>query len=492
MTYTLRVTPPRQPLLVARERAGFTCEEMAFLVDLTSSELIAFERGESYPPPQVVERFATALGLSVRELLAGEEPTAVALLFRRMSRENGPFVEAVDTGLPAALGGFVRVTREIARLRAFLGEAPKSEQLAWLDHFKPKPPVSRVERRQEFYEEVQSLARGVRDFLGLSDTGEISSMRRLVGELGIITRFVDPHQLDARIDGASFLGPHPAILVTLLGGGEKWWHTRMTLAHELCHLLFDRAELDPEHRRRFFVFSPNSPNSRSRRPPRWHLFEHFEDLEARANAFAGEFLAPTTGVRRLVSAANASSPESVALLCDHYKIGWETAVNRLTNTFSLSEDQRQRMLDWPPLLRDIKKLVTHPDRVEPRAQSLHDSYFVDLVMRALAGAKIDAIEARALLNLRLSDPLPDHPAAPLSQRAPLRAREEPARRAAEDHLYRNFGLEYFVDSVASVDEGWRAQVCCRESDGAIASVGALILGADLSIRDDSSLMSATA
>lgn len=477
---------PRHPLLEARERAQFSLDEMAFLVDLSPLELSAMERGETYAPPQVIERYATSLGLSVRELLAGEEPTAVALLFRRMSRESGPFAEAVDAGLAESLGRFVRVARDIARLRALLGENPSADQLSWLDHFKPRPVVPRAENRQEFYEQIVALASGVRKFLGLSDTEEIVSMVELCGRLGIITRFVDPDGLDTRIDGASLLDPQPAILVNLLGGGEKWWHTRMTLAHELCHLCFDRAALDPAHPRKFFVFSPHRPQARSPKQRfSWRLFEHFEDLEARANAFAGEFLAPTAGVRKLIDPHEASSSSAVERLCDRYKIGVETAINRLTNSFALSEEQRQQMLARPP---PTKPLATHPDRVRSNAQLLHDDYFVGLVMRALSSSKIRSLEARSLLGLRLSERLPAYDAVSVTQQAPLRAADDPARKAAGDYLSRHFGLEYFIQSVERTQDGWRVSVCRRHQDGQFEMAGELLFGPDLAIRTDSPLL----
>lgn len=457
---------------------------MALLVGVEPAELEALERGDVYAPPDVVERCATVLGLSTRELLAGEEPTAVALLFRRMSREDGAFVEAVEAGLAESLGRFARTARDIARLRALLGEQPRAEQLAWLDRFGPRALVP----RPELYAQAAEMAHEVRSYLGLGAEDEVVSMRALADRLGIITLFVEPDQVDREIDGASVLSPHPAIMVNLVGGGDKYWRTRMTLAHELCHLFFDRAELRADHPRAFFIFSPRGRLRPSHRcPPRWHLFEHFEELEARANAFAGEFLAPASGVRAVIGALDPSSPEAVARLIAHFKIGKETAVNRLTNTFGLAEEQRQRMLAQP--LAEAGGGAMHPDSVRP-GPHLYDQSLVDLVMRAFAQSKIDAIEARAILHLRLSDPLPRHDAVTPAQRAPLRTPDHPARRAAESHLARRFGLEFSVQHVERTADGWRARVYRQDESGAQIPAGELVLGSDLSIQDDSSVMAA--
>lgn len=473
---------PAQPLLRARERAGFSIDEMARLVGLEPSRLPGLERGDTYPPPELVERYALVLGLSVREFLAGEEPTSVAMLFRRMSREGGPFSQTIDSDMAYALGEFVRVARDVARLRFMLAEGPRPQQLAWLDRFEPRALVP----RPELYMQAAEMASSVRAYLGLTDDDEIVSMRALVEQLGILTMFVEPDQIDRDIDGASMLDPHPAILVNLVAGGDKFWRTRMTLAHELCHLVFDRAELDPAQARKFFIFSPKGRGHKQQTS--LHLFDHFEDLEARANAFAGELLAPATGIRRRLRALDPTSPESVSRIIAAYKIGKETAINRLKNVFGLSEAQRQWMLAQPT--REAWSAGEHPDSVRPSGTQLRDAAFIDLVSRALAASRIDAIEARALLNLRLSDPLPEHAALTPQQRAPLRAGDSLARSAAENLLLQRVGLEYFVHSVEPTGDGWRAQILRREPDGRFVPIGALYLGPDLALRDDSALSAA--
>src|SRR5207237_4984957 len=122
-------------------------------------------------------------------------------------------------------------------------------------------------------------------------------------------------EVDANIDGASTLEPIPAVLVNLVGGRERWWRTRMTLAHELCHLLFD-ALPDADHHR-MLMFSPHRDGSRAAHGNnrRYPLPDVLERMERRAKAFAAYLLVCGEGRRRLVTIRDAKSEQDVQLLC---------------------------------------------------------------------------------------------------------------------------------------------------------------------------------
>jgi len=466
------VTTPRQPLLAAREHARLSLEEMASLVGLPLAEVSALEASTQYLPPEIVERYALALGMSGRELLRGGEPSAVALLFRRIRQDEGALASPETH---RSLGDFVRCARDYARLQGLLMEGPRPEQLRWLDFFAPEPLLP----RPELFGQARRLASMVRKYLGLDHLAVIASMRRLVEDLGIVTMFVEPEQLDPHIEGASLLNPLPAILVNLVGGGDHWWHTRMVMAHELCHLIFDRAALNPENPGKFFVFSPYRSESRPGTP--WHLFEHFEDLEARANAFAGDLLAPTSGVEHLIGRDDPTTLDAINRISDHYQIGSETAINRLQNTFRLNYEQRSQMLSRFNLARATgarrpPRFPPHADAVATGAQ-LRDTQFTTTVMRVFRAGKIDEIEARAYLNLRLSDPLPD------SAQPAVLSGDLKVRRAAERHLYRSASLDNFIRSIEHIDGVWHVQVDRRGPEGASIPAGGFRMGPDLSLRD---------
>jgi transcriptional regulator with XRE-family HTH domain len=477
---------PQQPLLAARENSGLSQEEMASLVGLPVIEVATLEAGARYVSPDVVERYALVLGMSAREVLMGHEPSAVGLLFRRIRQDSGALA---SWETHRALGDFVRCARNYSGLRKLLGEGPDQEQLRWLDDIDPEP----LAQRPELYAQARRLASRVRAYLGLGPLAVIESMRRLVEELGIVTMFIQPEQLDPHIEGASLLNPHPAILVNLVGGGEQWWRTRMVMAHELCHIVFDRTALNPDNPRKFFVFSPY--RSESSPGTSWHLFEHFEDLEARANAFAGDFLAPTSGVEHILGGADPTTLAAISRISDHYQIGNETAINRLQNTFRLSREQRSQMFARLAVARATgarrsTRADPHGDDVAPGAQ-LRDTAFIGAVVRACQLGKIDAMEARAYLNLRLSDSLPSlNQAAPSIQQGPVVSSESRVLRAAERHLYRCASLDHFVRSFEHIGGVWHIYVDRHTPEGTSVQAGAFRMSPDLSLLDPLALQQA--
>jgi hypothetical protein len=452
---------------------------MAELVGLPVEEVSTYESGADYAPTEVVERYAVALGMSTLELLRGEEPSAVAVLFRRIRHEGD--TSALETPeTHRVLGDFARCARQYVRLRQLIGAEPP--RYPWLTALVPEP----LTPRPELYEQARRLATMTRAYLELDPVAPIPSMRRLVEDLGIVTLFVEPEQLDPHIKGASLLNPHPAILVNLVGGGEKWWHTRMTIAHELCHILFDRTTLNPQNPRKFFVFSPYAEETASEGSARrsWRLFDHFEDLEARANAFAGDFLAPTSGVAYLVGTGDPTTMDAINRVCDHYQLGHETAINRLQNTFRLSTAQRKQMLSRLRMYRAGPprhlQLTHHDDSVPPGAQ-LRDRLFTSAVLDALRLGKIDGVEARAHLDLRLSEPLPET-APDAGVRGPLLSETAIATRAAERHLYRVADLDHYVDEIQQIDGAWYVSVA-RRSAGEALGVARFRMGLDLALLE---------
>lgn len=102
---------------------------------------------------------------------------------------------------------------------------------------------------------------------------------------------------------------------------------RFSLAHELCHLLYDRAFARE-------VALPSGP---------WAPV----DVEKRANAFAAMLLMPAARVREVVSRspADPASREFVVEVARHFHASFSAAANHLCNLGVLSEDERDTLLD---------------------------------------------------------------------------------------------------------------------------------------------------
>lgn len=106
--------------------------------------------------------------------------------------------------------------------------------------------------------------------------------------------------------------------------GEAPAVRRFSLAHELCHLLFDRE-------RAVSLAIASGPWA-----PR--------DLEQRANAFAAAFLMPSSLVAALVADADAQEPAALArLVADELNVPYTSAIDRLRNLGVLTHDQADQL-----------------------------------------------------------------------------------------------------------------------------------------------------
>lgn len=445
----------------ARQVAGLSHEQFAALLDLEPATIAAWEAGTAAIDPAQLDVVARLFGLDIPQFLRTDlRTTASALLFRSMP---GPALERfADDRLPHQLGEFQRCVRIVAECEELSGAASPPSRLESLTS-EPLVPGSRTPHGAE------QLAARVRAHLGLG-TAPISSMRGLLRELGVAVFFADPDTLHPAVDAACTLHPRPAILVNVTAGGDKWWRTRMSLAHELAHLCFDRDVLGVP--RRLFLFSPAEKADRS-----WHLVERFEAIEQRANAFAAYFLAPPAAVRARIPAASAASTTALHQVALHFGIGHETAANVLTNVFGLSDVQRSALLSAPP----VELPPMHPDRVvRPR---LRDAEFVARVLELVRVGKIDGIRARRWLRLATHEPLPAGFELTDEQRDPILSLADRARLRVEHLLRDTLGdPSLHVESIEVHGPAQlRARVVRDGHDRSAEFVGDVVLGEDLHV-----------
>ena len=149
---------------------------------------------------------------------------------------------------------------------------------------------------------------------------------RLLASLDV--RVVDVSLTDESIRAVAIAGPryHPGIACN--GRNRFNAHSfgrRFTLAHELCHLLFDRGT-----RQRLTIASgPWAPIA----------------IERRANAFAAMLLMPTEMVRRAVSILNSpvASQIQVATVASRLNTGFDATLSHLKNLGFIDESAEQRI-----------------------------------------------------------------------------------------------------------------------------------------------------
>ena len=179
------------------------------------------------------------------------------------------------------------------------------------------PPWSQGYRlAEELHEELED-AFVAEDFVDVD---------RLLASLGV--QVVDVNLTDEAIRAVAIAGPryHPGIACN---GRNRFndhsYGRRFTLAHELCHLLFDRST----GQRLAIASGPWAPVA----------------IDRRANAFAAMFLMPTEIVQRAISARNAplERQADVAAVARHMNTGFEATLSHLKNLGFIDETAEQRI-----------------------------------------------------------------------------------------------------------------------------------------------------
>lgn len=156
--------------------------------------------------------------------------------------------------------------------------------------------------------------------------GESVDIEGMVDHLGVTRGLL--HLSDDRIRGVTIVGPqHRAgILFNTRNDANSYPSgRRFTLAHELCHLLFDREAGS----RLAMASGPWAPR----------------DIERRANAFAAMLLMPSDLVQRTVAMVTAQldTTEGVGQVAKRLQAGFLAALRHLTNLGFIDETEQERI-----------------------------------------------------------------------------------------------------------------------------------------------------
>ncbi|EYF05910.1 ImmA/IrrE family metallo-endopeptidase [Chondromyces apiculatus] len=246
------------------------------------------------------------------------------------------------------LGALERAMRAGRSLTAHMAAAGEVERLCRRIQFVPTPPAG--PRPADAARQGYKLARHARAKLLLG--GEpIGDIRVLLEEQLGIAVLVD-HLVTKHLCAASICDAHGAAAAAVLEEDDADRHenpalTRVYLAHELCHLLFDPGA--PGGIRLALDDRPDESSS-----PRTSTNTL---LESRAKGFAAEFLIPFEGLQRLLRPPKEitdfqEAQAMVAKVRDHFSTPWEIAAYHLNNVRfiarSLSLSLRKNKLPAPP------------------------------------------------------------------------------------------------------------------------------------------------
>jgi Zn-dependent peptidase ImmA (M78 family)/transcriptional regulator with XRE-family HTH domain len=383
---------------------------MARLLGVSEDHVVAWEGGEP-PGPQELDLFARLVGLELDEFLEDGvgESNPVRLLFRyaRESFDHHSAFEAraflpSESALP--LGDFVRHARRLQRLEALLGWPTQQDRL---EEIKPAA-LPRVEEAtyERAAQQGQELAESARRAWGMGDEPISSVSAFLERDLGVPILVLPASALPKSIEAAAARVSMAAILLRSPDTSQEVTRVRMTLAHELCHLLHDRGELDAKHASGgFFSFTPTGRGAGlALKPSLWrHHFQRLERIEARARSFAACFLAPLSGVRALIGGERHDTPEAIYRVREHFGVSREVAINQLCNA-----SLRPYSAEWRKAGRELRALPGSQPWAVPQeswGDTLLHPRLRAAIVAAAQGGKLSLSDAWGYAGRRLGEPL---------------------------------------------------------------------------------------
>ena len=345
----------------------------------------AVERGERLPSTAKLDRIASTLGLDAFALYGGREvQRGLVVLPRYASRSD---FQSDD--LPVLRRALERATA-LLEVSIILGRESLASQ------FTPKPPGA--EPAQDGY----YRARLVRKALGRT-TEPLHELQALLADkfdIPVISAPLATGTLMAATVRSAAIRAGAIVLNTAVKNGispqgsQTWLVDRVSICHELCHVLFDEPRGDVVD-----VVLDDPPREAQDKSP----------IEQRAGAFAAELLIPLFGLQRLLGpeGREASTLSSADPLVDkvraHFGTPAEIAVNHLYNYGYVARVSEFR----EELIRSAQKRELRQVAAQFGGES--DEWSKVLLARTReahdSGLIIDGT-ARALLEVPAGEPLP--------------------------------------------------------------------------------------
>ncbi|CAP56191.1 putative transcriptional regulator [Gluconacetobacter diazotrophicus PA1 5] len=298
---------PARSLREQRVRLGLTQEQVARASMLTVNDVRRAEQLGAISPVRRLQLLAQTLGLNdeqlgVRPDASADQQLAVRLRTLGSAGHNVRFSPSLVLKLAEAAWTISRQNL----LAVELGVVPNI-----LKHF---------DASDDYYAPVwrrgYDLAERTRTLLNLDPLAPIPSVRELIDQLGIP---LIQAAMGAAFAGATVVnGDDRGIVINTEGDNQNVWVRRMTLCHELGHLLWD----PPARLRRLHVDRYDDLRTAEAGGG--------DEVEARANAFAISFLAPREAVIEIVK-RGASPTDQVIELMKRFGVGATAAKYHIAN-----------------------------------------------------------------------------------------------------------------------------------------------------------------
>jgi Zn-dependent peptidase ImmA (M78 family)/transcriptional regulator with XRE-family HTH domain len=346
----------------ARERAGFSQEQLAERLGMSRPSLTRVERGQRRLDALELVRLAQATGRSV-EWFVSRPPDVFAS--HRIGISAGQDVAVLEERLES--------TARDVELLADIGVLA--------------PPAAPLPTGVGALAEAEAGAAAAREMVGQPD-GPVLQLQAVVGGLGLMSFAFD---LGPEVIDGGYVRVHD-IGVALVNGAMDPGRRRFALAHELGHhLLADEYTVD---------FGTGSTR---------------DDREALINAFAVHFLLP----RRSVTARwNDLAPEwedhrmRLVVLAAEYRVSWSAMVSHAVTLGLIDRSEHDALQVRRPATGDY--VETGVTIVEELTSGSLSPMYAQAVIRAYRRSLISAARAVELLHGALTrDDLPQPAGAPI-------------------------------------------------------------------------------
>lgn len=278
------ISSPQEPaatLKRRREELGLSHDDLKKKTKVASKIIKAAEVPGNRTPIRILENLAQALALD--ELVLGMIPDArrdenLGVRLREMANDRSQQMAfSAHTVLQFAEAAWV-INRQVA-LQRDLPETGVGARVSM------PTPVS--DYSYPTYKVGYELARRTRHLLGIDEESPIESVRKVIED-----RFNLPliqEKMNSKLAGATLAnGSMRGIVVNEAGANSNVWVRRMTLCHELGHLLWD-----PDDKLKKVTVDSYADLERSDRD------QSRDRAETRANAFAVALLAPPPAVESI-------------------------------------------------------------------------------------------------------------------------------------------------------------------------------------------------
>jgi len=380
---------PAATLRRAREARGLELEDIATAIDAPVDDVANAENPKHVSSIQLLERIATTLGIEESALTARSFTTSddrLAFRLRQMKNSKPGFTPKTVLAFDEAAW----VIQKQETLPAWLGEKIDLRRLGFESD-------SRFgDKDYPAWQYGYDLARSTRERLGIAPSEPIESLRDLV-EVKLKIPLVHL-ELSTQFAGATLaIGSVRGIAVNVNGLNRNDWVRRSTIAHELGHLLWD-----PDQNLKSLVV--DTFGEIEEQPPQLKP----DWVEARANAFAIEFLAPREHALKVFNAAS-NKEAGLRNVMVRFGVSFTSAKFQIWNALersvpldSFSVENVEPTDDWKG-----RESFTNDFFVPKAVPISRRGYFALYVVRALKEYLISLDSASAFLQISKEELIPN-------------------------------------------------------------------------------------